>query len=59
MGKWTLSEIVIAACAGICVVLGLVVAPIASGSVWIPLLIGAALIAMLVRMRRQRARPTR
>lgn len=59
MGKWTASEIVIAVCASVCVVLGLIVAPIASGSVWIPLLIGAALIAMLVRMRRQRARPTR
>lgn len=59
MGKWTTSEIVIAACAGICVVLGLIVAPIASGSVWIPLLIGAALVAMLVRMHRQRARPVR
>jgi Flp pilus assembly protein TadB len=57
--KWTTSDIVIAVCAGICVALGVVVAPAASGSVWIPVLIGIALIVMLVRARRQRSRHAR
>ncbi|WP_144761107.1 hypothetical protein [Curtobacterium sp. 9128] len=56
MGKWTTGDVVIAICAVICIVLGVVVAPIASGSVWIPLLLGFALVAMLVQTRRQRLR---
>ncbi|MCP1504264.1 Flp pilus assembly protein TadB [Curtobacterium herbarum] len=54
--KWTASDIVIAVCAGTCLVLGVVVAPAASGSVWIPVLIGLALMVMLVQVRRQRSR---
>ena len=54
--KWTASDIVIAVCAGICLVLGVVVAPAVSGSVWIPVLIGLALMVMLVQVRRQRSR---
>ncbi|NII40812.1 Flp pilus assembly protein TadB [Curtobacterium flaccumfaciens] len=54
--KWTAGDIVIAVCAGICLVLGVVVAAPASGSVWIPVLIGLALVVMLVQVRRQRGR---
>lgn len=54
--KWTAGDIVIAVCAGICAAFGVVVAPAASGSVWIPVLIGLALIVMLVQIRRQRSR---
>lgn len=54
--KWPASDVVIAVCVGICLVLGVVVAPAASGSVWIPVLIGLALMVMLVQVRRQRSR---
>jgi hypothetical protein len=54
--KWTAGDIVVAVCAGICLVLGVVVAPAASGSVWIPVLIGLALVVMLVQTRRQCSR---
>ena len=54
--KWTAGDIVITGCAAICLVLGVVVAPAASGSVWIPVLIGLALVVMLVQVRRQRSR---
>lgn len=59
MGNWTVSDIVIATCAGICVVFGLIVAPAAAGSVWVPVLIGLALIVMLVQARRRRAHRAR
>jgi hypothetical protein len=59
MGNWTVSDIVIATCAGICLVLGLIVAPAAAGSVWVPVLIGLALIVMLVQARRRRAHRAR
>lgn len=55
MDNWTVSDIVIATCAGICLVLGLIVAPAAAGSVWVPVLIGLALIVMLMQARRRRA----
>jgi hypothetical protein len=59
MDNWTVSDIVIATCAGICLVLGLIVAPAAAGSVWVPVLIGLALIVMLMQARRRRAHRAR
>jgi hypothetical protein len=59
MDNWTVSDIVIATCAGICLVLGLIVAPAAAGSVWVPVLIGLALIVMLVQAGRRRAHRAR
>jgi len=55
MQQWTPSDVVVGVCAGMCFVLGLIVAPVAAGSVWIPVLIGLALIAMLTWARRQRS----